>query len=222
MSGKNHSKTNSKNNLLKKDTFLCFWDFLSMPHEKEYKMKFGYARVSKNDQSLDVQIEKLKDAGCDEIFMEKVSGAKDDRTELNRMLEKLRKGDTVYVVRLDRLGRRMMKLIELINHFKEQGVSFVSLENHIDTTTPLGMVLFNMCAAFSEMERELICERVKAGLDAAHKKGRKGGRPRALTPQKLETLLSLKKSEEFSISQICKMTGVTRSVYYRAMVEKND
>ena len=180
-------------------------------------MKFGYARVSKNDQSLDVQVQKLTDAGCEEIFKEKVSGAKDDRTELNRMMDKLRKGDTVCVVRLDRLGRRMMKLIELINSFKEKDISFVSLENNIDTTTPLGMVLFNMCAAFSEMERELIRERVKAGLDAAHKKGRKGGRPKALTPQKLETLLSLKKSEEFSVSQICKMAGVTRSVYYRAI-----
>ncbi|MBP9681707.1 MAG: recombinase family protein [Bacteriovorax sp.] len=182
-------------------------------------MKFGYARVSKNDQSLDVQMQKLTDAGCDEIFKEKVSGAKDDRTELNRMMDKLRKGDTVCVVRLDRLGRRMMKLIELINGFKEKEISFVSLENNIDTTTPLGMVLFNMCAAFSEMERELIRERVKAGLDAAHKKGRKGGRPKALTPQKLETILSLKKSEEFSVSQICKMAGVSRSVYYRAIAE---
>ena len=182
-------------------------------------MKFGYARVSKNDQSLEVQIQKLKDACCDEIFMEKVSGAKDDRTELKRLIEKLRKGDIVCVVRLDRLGRRMMKLVDLINGFKEKGVAFISLENNIDTTTPLGMVLFSMCAAFSEMERELIRERVKAGLEAAHKKGRKGGRPKALTPTKLETLLSLKKAGEFSVSQICTMVGITRSVYYRAFIE---
>ena len=183
-------------------------------------MKFGYARVSKNDQSLDVQIQKLKSAGCDEIFMEKVSGAKDDRTELNRLMEKLRKGDIVCVVRLDRLGRRMIKLIELINGFRDKGVEFVSLENNIDTTTPIGMVLFSMCAAFSEMERELIRERVKAGLDAAHQKGRKGGRPKALTLTKLETLFSLKRSGEFSVSQICKMVGITRSVYYRAIAER--
>lgn len=182
-------------------------------------MKFGYARVSKNDQSLEIQIQKLKDTGCEEIFMEKASGAKDDRTELSRLIEKLRRGDIVCVVRLDRLGRRMMKLVELINGFKEKGIEFISLENNIDTTTPLGMVLFNMCAAFSEMERELIRERVKAGLDAAYKKGRKGGRPKALTPTKLETLLSLKKSGEFSVGQICKMAGITRSVYYRAIAE---
>jgi DNA invertase Pin-like site-specific DNA recombinase len=184
-------------------------------------MKFGYARVSKNDQSLEIQIQRLKEAGCDEIFREKISGAKDDRDELNRMMEKLREGDTVCVVRLDRLGRRMMKLIELINRFKEQGISFVSLENNIDTTTPVGMVLFNMCAAFSEMERELIRERIKAGLDAAHKKGRKGGRPKVMTSQKIETLLSLKKSDGFSVSQICKMVGISRSVYYRAITKSD-
>ena len=106
---------------------------------------------------------------------------------------------------------------QLINDFKAKGVEFVSLENNIDTTTPLGMILFSMCAAFSEMERELIRERVKAGLDAAHQKGGKGGRPKSLTPKKLETIISLKKSGEFSVSQICIMAEVTRSVYYRAI-----
>ncbi len=144
-------------------------------------MKFGYARVSKNDQSLDIQIQKLCAVGCDEIFQEKVSGVKEDRKELNNLIGKLRAGDTVCVVRLDRLGRRMLKLVALINDFKTKHINFVALENNIDTTTPLGMVLFTMCAAFSEMERELIRERVRAGVDAAHAKGRKGGRPRALT-----------------------------------------
>jgi len=135
-------------------------------------MKFGYARVSKNDQSLEVQIQKLTIAGCDEIFQEKVSGSKDDRSQLNLLLSKIRKGDTICVVRLDRLGRRMSKLIDLINNFKNQGIEFNSLENNIDTTTPMGMVLFSMCAAFAEMERVLITERVKAGLDVARSKGR--------------------------------------------------
>ena len=182
-------------------------------------MKFGYARASKNDQSLELQIQKLKDAGCDEIFTERVSGAKDDRTELNHLMNKLRKGDIICVVRLDRLSQRTMKLIELINGLKAKGVEFVSLENNIDTTTSLGMAFFSMCAAFSKMESELIRESVKAGLDVAHKKGRKGGRPKALTPTKLETLLFLKKSGEFSVNQICTMAGVTRSVYYRAIAE---
>jgi len=185
-------------------------------------MKFGYARVSKNEQNLEIQIQKLKDANCDEIFMEKTSGGKDNRPELAKLLSKLRTGDTVCVLRLDRLGRRMIKLIELINDFKDDGIEFVSLENNIDTTTPLGMVLFSMCAAFSEMERELIRERVKAGLDAAHKKGRRGGRPKSINASKLEMLLSLKKSEEFSVTQICNMVGITRSVYYRTINQKKE
>lgn len=180
-------------------------------------MKFGYARVSKNEQSLEIQIQKLKDFGCEEILMEKISGAKDDRPELKRLMDKLREGDIICVVRLDRLGRRMIKLVELINDFKSRGIEFISLENNIDTTTPLGMVLFSMCAAFSEMERELIRERVKAGLDAAHKKGRKGGRPQSITPEKLETVWSLKKSGDFSVNKICEMAGITRSVYYRTI-----
>lgn len=178
-------------------------------------MKFGYARVSKTDQNLDIQIQKLKQAGCDEIFKEKISGAKDDRKELKNLLSKLRKGDVVCVVRLDRLGRRMIKLIELINDFRAKGVEFVSLENNIDTTTPMGMLLFNVCAAFSEMERELIRERVKAGLESAKEKGRTGGRPKALTEEKARMIKAFKQAGEMSVKQICESTNVSRSVYYR-------
>ncbi|CAO4841916.1 MAG: DNA-invertase hin [Holosporales bacterium] len=185
-------------------------------------MKFGYARVSKNDQSLEVQIKKLKMAGCDEIFKEKISGVKEDRSELKKLTDKLRSGDTIYVVRLDRLGRKMLQLVELINYFKENGINFVSLENNIDTTTPLGMVLFSMCAAFSEMERELIKERVKAGVEAAHAKGRRGGRPKALTEEKENMLVSLLTSDQFSVTQICQIVGITRSVYYRFLKSYND
>lgn len=180
-------------------------------------MKFGYARVSTNEQSLDIQLQKLSDAGCDEIFSEKASGAKNDRKELNRLLERLRTGDTVCVVRLDRLGRRMIKLAEMILDFKERGIDFESLDNKIDTSTPIGMLMFNICAAFSEMERELIRERVQAGVDAARAKGRVGGRPRTLTNEKAEQLKRLKRSEEFSVKQICEMVGVSRSIYYREM-----
>ena len=195
-------------------------EFLNNFNQKDKTMKFGYARVSKNDQSLEVQIQKLTKAGCDEIFQEKVSGSKDDRSQLNLLLSKIRKGDTICVVRLDRLGRRMSKLIDLINNFKNQGIEFNSLENNIDTTTPMGMVLFSMCAAFAEMERGLITERVKAGLDVARSKGRTGGRPRALTPDKLKTLRLLTKTKEFSVTKICQIVGITRSVYYRATNEE--
>ncbi len=180
-------------------------------------MKFGYARVSKNDQNLDIQIHKLNDAGCDEIFKEKISGARDDRPQLDALINKLRRGDIVYVVRLDRLGRRMIKLIELINNFKSKGIEFISLENNIDTTTPIGMLLFNICAAFSEMERELIRERVKAGVDAALENGRKGGRPKSLTLEKEVIFKALLKAGNMSVKQVCTTVGISRAVYYRTI-----
>ena len=180
-------------------------------------MKFGYARVSKNEQSLDVQIQKLTAAGCDEIFQEKISGAKDDRPQLKALMAKLRKGDILCVVRLDRLGRRMMKLVELINDFKVKGIEFVSLENNLDTSSHMGMLLFNICAAFSEMERELIRERVKAGLDAAKRQGRKGGRPRALTDDKASAILALREAGKLSVKTICETVKVSRSVFYRCI-----
>ena len=182
-------------------------------------MKFGYARVSKSDQNLEIQVQKLTMPGCEEIFQEKISGARDDRPQLKGMLSKLRRGDIVYVVRLDRLGRRMIKLIELINDFKSKGIEFVSLENNIDTTTTIGMLLFNICAAFSEMERELIRELVKAGVDAALEKGRKVGRPRAITPEKEALLIALVQANNMSVKQICTTVGISRAVYYRALNE---
>ncbi len=193
-------------------------------------MKFGYARVSTQEQSLDVQIEKLTAFGCDEILQEKVSGAKEERKELNRLLDKLRPGDTVCVVRLDRLGRRMMQLVKLINSFKTNGINFVSLENNIDTSTPMGMLIFNVMAAFAEMERELIKERTLAGVKSAALRGKRGGRPPSLTPEKKELLRSLVEDRElypsgksgmkrgnFSVPQICKMVGISKTVYYRSI-----
>lgn len=182
-------------------------------------MKFGYARVSKNEQNLDIQIQKLIDSGCEEIFQEKISGAKDARPQLEAVMNKLRKGDILCVVRLDRLGRRMMKLVELINEFKTKGIEFISLENNLDTSTPMGMLLFNICAAFSEMERELIRERVKAGLDSAKQKGRIGGRPKALTLEKADMVRALRQVGRMSVKQICETIGISRSVFYRCINE---
>jgi DNA invertase Pin-like site-specific DNA recombinase len=180
-------------------------------------LKFGYARVSKNEQSLDVQIQKLIAAGCEEVFQEKVSGAKDDRPQLKALMGKLRRRDTLCVVRLDRLGRRMMKLVELINEFKEKGIEFISLENNLDTSSHMGMLLFNICAAFSEMERELIRERVKAGLDSAKQQGRKGGRPKKLTNEKADTIRALRTAGKMSVKKICETMKISRSVFYRCI-----
>lgn len=132
-------------------------------------------------------------------------------------MNKLRRGDALCVVRLDRLGRRMMKLVELINEFKSKGIEFIALENNLDTTTPIGMLLFNICAAFSEMERELIRERIKAGIDSAKKNGRVGGRPKALTIEKAEMVKALRRVGKMSVRQICKTVGISRSVFYRCI-----
>tara|TARA_B100001996_G_scaffold335339_1_gene285998 strand:- start:79 stop:672 length:594 start_codon:yes stop_codon:yes gene_type:complete len=180
-------------------------------------MKFGYARVSTSEQNLDVQVEKLQKAGCDEIYQEKASGANNDRQQLNALLSKLRKGDILYVVRLDRLGRRMIKLISLINEFHTRGIQFISLENDLNTTTPMGMLMFNICAAFTEMERELIKERVKDGVARAKKKGRTGGRPKILTHDDSEKVKALRRSGKFSVKQICEIMNISRSVFYRAL-----
>jgi DNA invertase Pin-like site-specific DNA recombinase len=184
-------------------------------------MKFGYARVSKELQSLDIQIQKLEEVGCDEIFSEKVSGAKDDRKQLKELLSRLRSGDIVCVVRLDRLGRRMIKLVSLIEDLHNKGVQFISLENNIDTTTPMGMLLFNICAAFSEMERDLIKERVSAGVVAARSQGRKGGRPKSLDKKGIDKLMRLKKSNELSVKQVCEIMDISKSVYYREINKLN-
>jgi DNA invertase Pin-like site-specific DNA recombinase len=184
-------------------------------------MKFGYARVSTKDQKLDLQIERLKAAGCEEIFSEIVSGAKSERTELNRMLDKLRAGDVVCVVRLDRLGRRLKKLIDLITMFKEKKIDFVSLEDNIDTHTTMGMAIFNIMASMAEMERQLICDRSRAGVKSAQAKGIKFGRPKIMTPEKFEMTMALKNAGEFSVIQICKMVGISRTSYYR-LIEINE
>jgi len=140
-------------------------------------MKVGYARVSTRDQNLDLQLEALKNSGCEEIFSEKISAVK-ERPELEKMISILRKGDIVIVWKLDRLGRSLRHLI-----FREKGVEFISLNDNIDTTTIHGRLIFNIFASFAEFERELISERTKAGLEAARKKGRVGGRKPGLNKE---------------------------------------
>ena len=167
------------------------------------------------------QVNKLKQAGCEKVFAEKISGFKDDLPKFKELLNQLRAGDIICVVRLDRLGRRMVKLVELINNFKEKGIEFISLDNNINTSNPVGMLLFSICAAFSEMERELIRERVKAGLEVAVAKGRKGGRPKVMSKKQIQKARSLKISGKLSVKEICKLMGISRSVFYRAIKDDN-
>ncbi|MDC0763510.1 recombinase family protein [Brevibacillus sp. AG] len=182
-------------------------------------MRFGYARVSTVDQNLDSQIDALKVAGCDEIYQEKMSGKRDDRPELNRLLDKLREGDVLIVYKLDRLGRSTFKLLELTSEFEKKGIEFVSITDGIDTTTPVGKFFFRMMASIAELERDIIVERTQAGLKAARARGRVGGRPKT-DKSKLEAALSLYKAGDMSVPEIVAATGVSKATLYRHIERK--
>jgi DNA invertase Pin-like site-specific DNA recombinase len=136
-------------------------------------MKIGYARVSTKDQNMDLQTDALKKAGCEIIFAETVSGVKTDRPELIKLLGQVRKDDIVVVYKLDRLGRSLKHLLEVVAQLNSKQVGVQSISDAIDTTTPQGRLFFNISACFAEFERDLIRERTKSGLEAARARGRK-------------------------------------------------
>ncbi|GAA4316502.1 recombinase family protein [Nibribacter koreensis] len=181
-------------------------------------MKIGYARVSTQDQKLELQTDALTHHGCGQIYMEKKSGKSKDRPELERMISQLRPGDTVVVWKLDRLGRSLRDLIDLVAEFKEKGVDFVSLQDGINTATSTGRFTFNVFASLAEFEREIIRERTRAGLDAAKARGRTGGRPLGLSPDALEKAKSARilfDAGGKSVGEIAKILGVGRATCYR-------
>jgi DNA invertase Pin-like site-specific DNA recombinase len=151
-----------------------------------------YARVSTQDQKLELQIDELTRQGCGLIFKEKKTGKTTDRTELEKMLGQLRSGDTVVVWKLDRLGRSLRDLIDLVAGFKSRGVEFISLQDGINTATPTGRFTFNIFASLAEFEREIIRERTKAGLEATKARGRSGGWPAGVSPAAMEKAKSAK------------------------------
>lgn len=180
-------------------------------------MKVGYARVSTQDQKLELQTNELEKYGCEKIFKEKKSAVK-GRPELDKLLSHLRSGDVVVVWKLDRLGRSLRHLIDLVAQFKELEVGFVSLSDNIDTTSAQGRLIFNIFASFAEFERELISERTKAGLKAAREKGRVGGRKPGLTDEaktKAWAAHQLYENGEMPISNILKQLNVSRATFYR-------
>jgi DNA invertase Pin-like site-specific DNA recombinase len=154
-------------------------------------MLIGYARVSKEDQELRMQIDALEKVGCELIFEEKISGKTNDRPKLLEALSHLREGDTLVVWKLDRLGRTTQKLINLINELKERKIDFFSINDNINTTTSYGTFFFHVMAALAQMERDQIVERTRAGLEAAKKRGRIGGRKRKMTNSKIDAAKSL-------------------------------
>ncbi|MDY6826525.1 MAG: recombinase family protein [Bacillota bacterium] len=161
-------------------------------------MKFDYARVSTRDQNLEAQLDALAPAGCDKIITEKASGnGSKERPELDRLVENLREGDVLVVYKLDRLGRSTFKLLGLTEELQQRGVEFISLRDYIDTSSAIGKAMFSMLAVLAEMERELIVERTQAGLQAARKRGRIGGRPR-VDGKVVEKALKLYNSKEYS------------------------
>lgn len=169
----------------------------------------GYARVSTTEdrQVLDRQLDALAEVRCERVFEDRASGARADRPGLGACLDHLRRGDVLVVLDLDRLGRLASELIALIDQLAERGVAFRALNSPMDTTTPAGRAFLQIQAAFAEMERNVIRQRVREGLKAARARGRKGGRPRVMTVEKLRYAQHLMADRERSIPSICKELG---------------
>ena len=177
-------------------------------------MIIGYARVSTADQNLDSQIDALKKAGCDEIYKEKKSGIA-EREELQKVLGHLKKGDTLMVTKLDRLGRSLKKLLELIEEFNEKGIHFQSLDDGIGTSTSLGVFFFQVVGAFSELERNLNVERTEKGLAAARARGRIGGRPLKHSDEYMKHVIKLYVDNEISMPDVNRMYNISTPTFYR-------
>jgi DNA invertase Pin-like site-specific DNA recombinase len=178
-------------------------------------MLIGYARISTHDQTLALQQDALKNAGCDRIFTDQVSGTKAQRKGLEEALSHLREGDTLVVWRLDRLGRSLRHLIDTITELGESGVGFKTLQENIDTTTSGGKLVFHIFGSMAEFERDIIRERTNAGLASARRRGRVGGRPKALTPTEVQILNNMAGDKSLTIADICKTLGISRKTYYR-------
>jgi DNA invertase Pin-like site-specific DNA recombinase len=182
-------------------------------------MLIGYARVSTSDQTL-VQKDALQKAECDRIFTDTASGAKAERTGLDEALNYVRAGDTLVVWRLDRLGRSLNHLIETITSLNNRKIGFKSITESIDTTTSGGKLIFHIFGALAEFERDIIRERTQAGLHAARARGRLGGRPKSLTPKKVQMAEALYKDKNNTIDEICKTLNVSRATLYRYVKTK--
>lgn len=179
-------------------------------------MRVGYARVSTSDQNPELQLDALRRAGCERVFTEKASGARDDRPELARILEDvLRAGDTLVVWKLDRLARSLKKLIATAEELEREQIGLVSLTESIDTTTPGGMLTFHVFGAIAQFERALIRERTTAGLVEARRQGRKGGRPSVMRPSDVTAARAMMKEGTLPVRDIAKRMGVSVATLYR-------
>ena len=178
-------------------------------------MLIGYARISTQEQNLDLQTDSLTIAGCKRIFHDTISGARLERPGLEEALAYLREGDTLVVWKLDRLGRSLKHLIAIITQLSDEKKEFKSLQENLDTATPTGKLIFHVLGALAEFERSLIRERTKAGLAAARARGRVGGRPRVMDKRKLAMAKSMLHDESASVREICRTLGVSKATLYR-------
>ena len=182
-------------------------------------MKFGYARTSKLEQNLDLQIDELKKAGCEKIITDKISGSVAERPGLGKLKEQLRPKDVIVVWRLDRLGRSLKNLIDWFIELEKNGIEFQSLHEKIDTSSPTGRLIFHLFGALAEFEKNLIQERTQAGLSAARARGRLGGRQKRLDLAKRSLVVKLYKDKESTAKEICSMMGISKPTLYKYLRE---
>ena len=179
-------------------------------------MLLGYARVSTDQQDHALQLDALRIAGCEKVFVETGSGSRADRLELAKALEQARHGDVLVVWRLDRLARSLRHLIDIADDLpNRRGIALKSITESIDTSTPSGRFLFNILGALGQMEREIIVERTRAGLQAAAKRGRRGGRPAALDDAKIRAARAMMASGSMSAAEVAQQLGCAASTLYR-------
>ena len=192
----------------------------ALTNELSLKTFIGYARVSTADQKLDLQIEALEKFGCIKIFTDIASGAKSERPGLDEALSYLREGDTLVVWKLDRLGRSLSHLLQIIDSLSQKHIHFKSItDSAIDTSTPSGQLMLTMIAALSEFERNLIRERTKEGLAVAKARGRKGGRRPVITDQKLKKAQQLME-KGLTVREVASAIGVGKSSLYEALKKR--
>jgi DNA invertase Pin-like site-specific DNA recombinase len=172
-------------------------------------MKIGYARVSTDTQSLDLQMDALKREGCEEIYTDVISGSKSDRPGLNKALAYIREGDTLVVWKLDRLGRSIQHLITTVKQLNEKSIGFKSIQENMDTSTSGGKLIFHIFGALAEFERDLVIERTNAGLTAARARGRLGGRPNCLDSRQIKRMIEMYNDKKNTVGEICKIYSIS-------------
>jgi len=187
-------------------------------------MKYGYARISTRDQSLNLQIDALKKSGCERIYKEVAKGAKTDRPKLNELLSIIKPKDSLVIWKLDRLGRSLQHLVKMFNDLINNGIDIISLQDPIDTSTAQGKLMFNIFSSLAEFEKDLIIERTNAGLSAARARGRCGGRPKGLSKKSMEKARAaemLYNQKNLTAIQISEQLGISKTTLYKYLKIRN-